>query len=70
MIKRIQRSLTLKWMIFSILLTVIPLAISGFNIIIIFQKDLKKSIIEIQKKMLIGLLKKQKAFSKKSSPTF
>ncbi len=48
MIGRVKNSLTLKWMIFSILLATIPLAIAGFSIIQIYQKDLKKSIIEIE----------------------
>jgi PAS domain S-box-containing protein len=48
MIGRIKNSLQLKWMVFSILLATIPLAIAGFSIIQIYQKDLKKSVIEIE----------------------
>jgi PAS domain S-box-containing protein len=49
MIGRIKKSLTLKWMAFSILLATVPLAIGGFSILRIYQEDLKKSIIEIEK---------------------
>ena len=45
MLKRIRRSLTLKWMIFSIFLATIPLTVGGFNIIKIYQRNLKKSVI-------------------------
>jgi len=56
MIKRIRESLTLKWMIFSILLATIPLAIAGFSIIQIYQNDLKKSVIgteEMKARMVV-----------------
>ena len=44
--KGIRKSLTLKWMIFPILLATIPLAVAGLRIIQICQNDLKKSIID------------------------
>src|SRR4030042_4487738 len=48
MIRRVRRSLMLKWTLFSIFLATIPLAIAGFRIIQIYQADLKKSVIEIE----------------------
>ena len=48
MIKKIN-SLRLKWMVLCIFLATIPLAIAGFSIVQIYQKDLKRSIIEIEK---------------------
>ena len=46
---RIRKSLTLKWTVFSVLLATIPLAIASFSIIQIYQDNLKKSVITIEK---------------------
>ena len=48
MIRKIRKSLMLKWTLFSILLATIPLSIAGIRIIQIYQRDLKKSLIELE----------------------
>jgi PAS domain S-box-containing protein len=56
MLNRIMKSLTLKWMIFSVFLATIPLAVAGFNVIKIYQRDLKKSVIgteELKARMVV-----------------
>lgn len=65
MIRRIRKSLTLKWMIFSILLATIPLAIAGFSIIQIYQKDLKKSVIEMEEMKASMVVQRTEAFLEK-----
>ena len=62
MATRIARSLTLKWMVFSILLATIPLAITGFSIIQIYQENLKKSIIEDEKEKAQMVAERTQAF--------
>jgi len=62
MIKRIRKSLTLKWMIFSILLATIPLTIAGFNIIQIYQRDLKKSVIVTEEMKASRVVERTEAF--------
>jgi PAS domain S-box-containing protein len=62
MIKRIRKSLTLKWMIFSILLATIPLTIAGFNIIQIYQKDLKKSVVGTEEMKAGMMVERTEAF--------
>ena len=49
MLGRIEKSLRLKWMVFSILLSTLPLVIASYSIIQIYQKDLKKSVVAIEK---------------------
>ena len=44
---RIRKSLTLKWIVFSVLLATVPLAIAGFSIIQIYQDNLKNTVIMI-----------------------
>jgi len=65
MFERIKKSLTLKWLIFSILLATIPLAIAGFSIIQIYQENLKKSIIEIEKEKASMVVERTQAFFEK-----
>jgi len=65
MFERIKKSLTLKWLIFSILLATIPLAIAGFSIIQIYQENLKKSIIEIEKEKASMVVERTLAFFEK-----
>ena len=55
----------LKWMVFSILLATIPLAIAGFNIIQIYQENLKKSIIGIEKEKAQMVVERTQAFFEK-----
>ena len=65
MIKRLRKSLTLKWMVLSVLLATIPLAIAGFNIIQIYQKNLKKSVIEIEETKASIVVETTQAFLEK-----
>jgi len=65
MIKRIRKSLTLKWMVFSILLATIPLTIAGFNIIQIYQRDLKKSVIATEGMKASWVVERTEAFFEK-----
>jgi HAMP domain-containing protein len=62
MLRRIRKSLILKWMIFSILLATIPLTIAGFSIIQIYQKDLKKSVIGVEEMKASLLVERTEAF--------
>jgi PAS domain S-box-containing protein len=62
MLKRIGKSLTLKWIIFSILLATIPPAIAGFNIIQIYQRDLKKSVIATEEMKASMVVERTEAF--------
>ncbi len=65
MIKGIRKSLTLKWMIFSILLATIPLAIAGFSIIQTYQKDLEKSVVEMEEMKANRVVERTEAFLEK-----
>ncbi|MGZ3613626.1 MAG: GAF domain-containing protein [Thermodesulfobacteriota bacterium] len=67
MLNRIIKSLTLKWMIFSIFLVTIPLAVAGFNIIKIYQRDLKKSVIAAEEMKAGMVVQKTEAFFEKIS---
>jgi hypothetical protein len=49
MIESIRKSLMWKWLLYSILLGTIPLAIAGYNIIQIYRENLKRSVVEIEK---------------------
>ena len=62
MIERIRKSLVLKWMIFSIFLAAVPLAIGGFSIIEIYQRDLKRSVIGIEEMKANRIVDKTEAF--------
>jgi PAS domain S-box-containing protein len=64
-LRKISRSLTLKWMIFSILLATIPLTIAGFSIIQIYQKDLKKSVIAAEEMKASMVVERTEAFFEK-----
>jgi PAS domain S-box-containing protein len=65
MIKGVRKSLTIKWMVFSILLATLPLSLAGFSIIRIFQKDLKKSVIEMEEMKASMVIQKTEVFFKK-----
>jgi PAS domain S-box-containing protein len=52
-------------MVFSILLATIPLAIAGFSIIQIYQKDLKKSVIESEETKANIVVERTEAFFEK-----
>jgi len=62
MLKRIRKSITIKWVAFSILLSILPLTIAGLSIIRIFQQDLKKSIIEVEKENANRVKERTEAF--------
>jgi hypothetical protein len=49
-------------MIFSILLATLPLAIAGSSMIRIYQEDLKKSIIEIEKEKADKIVQRTTSF--------
>src|SRR5512136_2903814 len=49
MVERVHKSLRLKWMVLSILLSTLPLVIATYSIIQIYQRDLKQSVIAIEK---------------------
>jgi len=63
--KGIRESLTLKWMIFSILLATIPLAVAGLRIIQIYQEDLKRSVITIEKEKANMVVERTRSFFEK-----
>ncbi|HVP78487.1 MAG TPA: hypothetical protein VMV04_11385, partial [Thermodesulfobacteriota bacterium] len=57
MAARIYKSLRLKWMVLSILLSTLPLVIASYSIIQIYQKDLRRSVIAIENEkanMVVG----------------
>src|SRR5512135_330874 len=49
MLGKIDKSLRLKWMLFSILLSTLPLVVASYSIIQIHQENLKQSVITIEK---------------------
>ena len=63
---RIKNSLRMKWMIFSILLATIPLAIAGFSIVQIYQTDLKRSVIETEEMKANMVVERTEAFFEKA----
>jgi PAS domain S-box-containing protein len=62
MIRRIRKSLALKWMFFSILLTTVPLSLAGISILWIHQKHLKKSAIEMEAMKASMVIEKTEGF--------
>ncbi|MBS3906011.1 MAG: PAS domain S-box protein [Syntrophaceae bacterium] len=67
MMRGIGRSITFKWMAFSILLATIPLAIAGGNIYKVYQKDIKESVIQIQKEKASMVVERTKGFLEKAT---
>ena len=65
MLGRIKRSLRLKWMVLSILLSTIPLIITGYSIIQIYQDDLKKSVITIEKEKANAVVGRTRSYFEK-----
>lgn len=65
----IWKSITFKWMVFSILLATLPLIIAGIHIVQVYQKDLKKSVIDLQKEKAIRVAEKTTGFLEKSIQT-
>jgi len=69
MIGKIRKSLTLKWMVFSVLLATVPLSIAGFIIIQVYQKDLKRSVIEIEEAKANIVVERTESFFEKVTST-
>ena len=67
MMRGIGKSITFKWMAFSILLATIPLAIAGGNIYKVYQKDIKESVIQIQKEKASMVVERTKGFLEKAT---
>ena len=64
-IKVIRESLSLKWIVFSVLLATIPIAIAGFSIIRAYQENLKRSVIEIEKEKAGMVVERTRTFLRK-----
>lgn len=67
MMRGIGKGITFKWMVFSILLATIPLAIAGGNIYKVYQKDIKESIIQIEKEKASMVAERTKGFLEKAT---
>ena len=67
MMRGIGKSITFKWMTFSILLATVPLTIAGGNIYKVYQKDLRESVIEIQKEKASMVVERTKGFLEKAT---
>jgi PAS domain S-box-containing protein len=67
MMRGIGKGITLKWMVFSILLATIPLAIAVGNIYKVYQKDIKESVIQIQKEKASMVMERTKGFLEKAT---
>ena len=65
MIRRINGSLRMKWMAFSVLLATIPLGIAGFSLIRTYQENLRKSVIEVETEKARLVVERTKAFFEK-----
>jgi hypothetical protein len=65
MVLKINKSLRLKWMVLSILLSTLPLVIVGYSIIHIYQKDLKKSVITIEKEKANAVVGRTRSYFEK-----
>ncbi|MBS3919256.1 MAG: PAS domain S-box protein [Deltaproteobacteria bacterium] len=67
MMRGIGKSITFKWMTFSILLATIPLVIAGINIVQVYQEDLKESVINLQKEKANRVAEKTKDFLERAT---
>ncbi|MBM4347950.1 MAG: PAS domain S-box protein, partial [Deltaproteobacteria bacterium] len=67
MMRGIEKSITFKWMTFSILLATIPLVIAGINIVQVYQEDLKESVINLQKEKANRVAEKTKGFLERAT---
>ncbi|HUL30012.1 MAG TPA: GAF domain-containing protein [Thermodesulfobacteriota bacterium] len=59
---KVNKSLRLKWMVLSILLSTLPVVIVGYSIIHLYQKNLKKSIITIEKEKANAVVGRTRAY--------
>jgi PAS domain S-box-containing protein len=62
MMSVVWKSITFKWMIFSIILATVPLIIAGINIVQDYQEDLKESILALQKEKASRVAEKTRGF--------
>ena len=62
MMKGIGRSITFKWMVWSVLLATLPITIAGINIFKVYQKDSKESITQIQKEKASLVVERMSGF--------
>jgi PAS domain S-box-containing protein len=62
-----RENLRVKWMIFSILLAALPLAIAGFTLLRTYQENLKNSVIQIEKAKAHLVIERTQAFFEKAS---
>jgi len=67
MMRGLGKSITFKWMLFSILLATVPLTIAGVNIIHIYQDDIKASVIQIEKEKADRVVEATKSFLGKAT---
>ena len=67
MMRGIGRSITFKWILFSILLATIPLTIAGVNIFYVYQKDLKESVTQIEKEKAARVVEMTKGFLERAT---
>ncbi|MBM4324255.1 MAG: PAS domain S-box protein, partial [Deltaproteobacteria bacterium] len=67
MMRGIGRSLTFKWVLFSILLATAPLTIAGVNLFHVYQKDLKESVIQIEKEKAARVVEITRGFLERAT---
>ena len=65
MVLKMDKSLRMKWMVLSILLSIFPVVIVGYSIIQIYQKDLKKSVVAIEKEKANTVVGRTRAYFEK-----
>ncbi len=65
MIGRNKSSLRLKWMVLSILLSTLPVIIASYSIIQIYQKDLRQSVITIEKEKANAVVGRTRSYLEK-----
>jgi PAS domain S-box-containing protein len=65
MLGKINKSLRLKWMVLSTLLSFLPLVIASYSIIQIYQRDLKQSVIRIEKEKANAVVGRTRSYLEK-----
>src|SRR4030043_790096 len=65
MLERIQKSIRLKWMVLSILLSTLPLVIASYSIIQIYQRDMKQSVIAVEKEKANSVVGRTRSYFEK-----
>lgn len=64
MLRGVGKSITFKWMIFSVLLATLPLAVAGGNIFQAYRRNLKASVTQIQKEKASMVVERINGFVK------